>query len=266
MAILLLLIQGIEPLVKKLTDDNGAVREEATRKLIDMGEAVLPLLEPYERTEDPELRARLAEIRRSLTRFRIVTVFEAAEDVLANGLDERRATLAKRLREMLNALSDDLDPTMMTVVSEVLEVSLAERNPFEKENRDAVRQAILAVAEARGTSVGPEAVIICRSAEFDTITNAVVICLGDVKAKAINNSLIIARGKIDVGIDARRCTVFAGGGFACGRQIRNSAVWAPGGASAMVSTRCVWINTPDVQIQREQGTDAKVTREKVTDK
>ncbi len=49
--------------VHRLGDEDVAVREEATRALVEMGEGVLPLLDDARRSADPEVSARAEQIR-----------------------------------------------------------------------------------------------------------------------------------------------------------------------------------------------------------
>lgn len=63
LAILALLAQDPAELVKRLGDDDWAVREAATQALADLGEGVFPELEPAIRSADPEVAARAQWIR-----------------------------------------------------------------------------------------------------------------------------------------------------------------------------------------------------------
>lgn len=95
--------------------------------------------------------------------------------------------------------------------------------------------------------------LVCESAEFDELHDAVVICLGDLKAKKIRKSLVIATGTI-TSEECEDCVVYAGGNFTTGKRMRHNTLLVLGKLEADKADDVVYINPGERKVNESQET------------
>lgn len=98
----------VEALATQLSHDDFGVRDTATKKLIELGKDVVPILDGLALT-DPETKARVAEVKRALGAAQPVAVADPEEEVKRRlrdrqRLDEQRAPKQKLREEQLKEL------------------------------------------------------------------------------------------------------------------------------------------------------------------
>ncbi len=273
--ILLLLVwpqdpKQVDDWVRQLKHDDIAVRDEAAKKLVALGEKVLPLLEKYEKSDDVELRGRVAEVRKRIKPPPEVwdEIFAIAQAALkADPKDGKwRPRLKELLGQYIELLGADATPKSLERANEARVRCFDEKFPVLTDNADKVEESSLIVRAAKGKELDRRAIVLCESAEYEKADESIVVCLGDFKVHEMKRAVVFARGKVSVGRKARDCVIHCDGAFASADEVEDSTILALGGVDVFDdSQENAWINTPDRKIGKVRG-DKEFTNPKLPSK
>ncbi len=237
----------VDELVQLLRSEDAAVRDGAVKKLIELGEKVLPLLEKHETSKDADVRSRVAQVVFKLRPWKVEPVANAAKTALKEGsrVEDWRPAVKAQIEKLLEELGADVADESKRDALKAISKCFEDGMKVVRENADGQKGAIYLVAKARGTEVDRGAILVCESAEFDKVDDSIIICLGDVKiADELNQSIVIATGKVSLGGGAKNAIIVCGGAFAVGDKLRDCTVVAAGGCPiGGDSKECVFVNT-----------------------
>ncbi len=256
---LLILIQDPDPAtvdawVRQLGHEDVAIREEATRKLVALGEKVLPLLEKHETTAAGEIKVRLAAIRRRLTPFKLGLVFDIAEEALKEGakVEEWKPKLKGEVDRLFELLGDHVPAKRRDRIHKAVKEAFWPEAPEVRKGAEKYGRAVVVLDKATGKELEAEVLLICRTCEVEDLKDSVVICLGDVRVREMSDALVIARGNVEATREIDPSVLFAGGAVKCGGEIEDSAILAMRGVEARESNRCAYINGTKRTMEREK--------------
>lgn len=117
LVLFLALQQDIQELIQQLQDDSIEVRDEAARKLMDVGPKALPYLEEAAKTGDDELRSRVAQITAEIKkRGKLREVMRTPSRVT---LDLKDASLRAALEDLAKKTGNEIDATKVPADAKV---------------------------------------------------------------------------------------------------------------------------------------------------
>lgn len=215
-------------------------------------------------TEDPANKdgwpvkdmSKMFEWTTGLVPARADAVFDAAAAWLADaGKDtEHRPKLRAALKKALALYGGDMSPGGAKAGDDAVATALKDGLASGKEIKGGLKGQIALVAAAKGKKVEAGSLVICDSADFDTIEDSLVICSGDVKANKVKGSVILAKGAVTIARDGLSSLVHAGGHVKFGTTLEDCTILAQGGAEAAGKAKNNWfVNTADVKIKSNEA-------------
>lgn len=187
--------------------------------------------------------------------FKADAVFDEAAAWLAAGSKdtECRPKVRGAFKKYVAALGDQ-SPGAVTAMGNAMTNSLKDGLSSAREIKGGVKSAIALVAAAKGKKVEGGSLVICDSADFDSIEDAVIIASGDVKANHVKNAVIFAKGAVTIAKDAGACLIHAGGHVKIGTTLEDATILALGGVEAAGKAKNNWfVNTADVKIKSNEA-------------
>jgi predicted Ser/Thr protein kinase len=181
------------------------------------------------------------------------TVYAAAEKALAadSRLDDWRPELKKALEAYLRLLGENVPAKAGAFARDRLESCFAgpaevHRLPTQG-NTDTGN--VFLVERGKGPAPPRSALIVCRSADYERIDGAVVVCLGDLAVRGrINDSFVWVRGNLLLPTGEPKHSVVFCGGRLIADEGKESSILALAGADLEDgSSQNVYVNTPEVR-------------------
>jgi hypothetical protein len=204
--------EEIDKLIEQLGSDRFEAREEASRKLLALGEASLPALEKARRAADAEVRRRadrLAAVIGRLRQERLVRRLVA--DVNKGGIDQFIDHMVMR-----PGLATEQRWRQAEVLARAITLRASELagRPFPAPRTRS--RSLLQGRDGNGTSMR-DCLCVCQgSIQYVTgLTNVILFINGDMKGCiSVDNCVILCNGSIDRVASARNSVLVATGDFA----------------------------------------------------
>ena len=112
-------------------------------------------------------------------------------------------------------------------------------------NPEKPRSIVIIVPEGKGRKIDRNVLLVCNSAVYEQFDDSVVVCLGDVKVNKLEDTVLFAKGKVEVGRrGAVRSIAYSGGRFTAPKAEENIII-ARRGAALDRSSLNVFVNTSD---------------------
>jgi hypothetical protein len=258
----------VEKLINDLSSEEFAVREAATRKLAELGDAVVPALEKAQKSPDRETSRRAEEILQTLRlRHEERELKKLLAELDKTPLDKLIAHIAKDPNRVTEAEWKALGKLIEAVVAQTNKVSgttikvpvditalKTETNPPAVGDR---KLRFVSSGFSQPYTHFEQSAIICSGDTNKWITgveNSVVIVDGDFEgATGIFNSVIICRGNFKKTAGIYDSLVLCGGDFVSVAGIENSVVQAASFGGCTVTRKTVFINLPEVKATLKEG-------------
>ncbi|HTF57097.1 MAG TPA: hypothetical protein VK661_07675 [Planctomycetota bacterium] len=245
----------VEEWVNQLKSDDIAVREAATKKLVECGEKVLPPLEKHAKSEDGDFRSRVAYIIKRLTLkpWKADEALQAAKAALKEDSkpDAWRTELRKQFQRVLDEIGTDGSADSLKFVGKYFEEAFAERRPVSRQLGAKPEEGTFLVAAAKGSKI-KEALLVCESVEATEIERSVIACAGNVKATKLRKCFVFATGKIEAE-EIEDCVVYCGSALICARKSRKCTILAAGAQEFAETNEVTFINSPKRKVANPRG-------------
>ena len=265
----------IERLIHDLSADEFDVREAATRKLTDLGEAAASAVEKATKSADAETSRRAGVILQEVQKRRDE---RELKELLANldktPLDKLIAHITKNPERVTDAEWKALGKLVEATVSQTnkvagttfkVPVDILALSTDATGRGDIVRNTrFVTAAFTRSIASFGEGAIICsgNAKVITSLRNAIVIVDGDFEgAAAITNSVIICRGSFKYTNLLNTSIVLCGGKFDAARTIDKSVIQAVSFRECTGTRNSVYINLPKVKAMFSEGDRYVTTKE-----
>jgi len=257
----------VDEWMRFLKHEDAAVRDDALKKLVACGEKLLPLLEKYEKGVDAVLRDRAIELRRRLSPFEVDDIFTLAGEAMKadSKPHDWRPKMRDFVRKYVELLGNEAKAKHVKEAVLRMTDAMADGNAVSRANVEAPSSQAVIAEKASGTKAG-YALLVAGAVSFDRIDESVVVCLGDVKVRKLEDTILFAKGKVEIGDKGCvRSIVYCAGGFVAadtegGIILSLGGIEVPGEADGTV-----WVNAPDRSVGRSRG-DREIKVEKLPGK
>jgi hypothetical protein len=165
-----------------------------------------------------------------------------------------RLELGNQMDAFLKVLGEVPDPKVLAHAPKMRVSCLDETRPLVTKNQDEINESAAVIAKAKGKEIERRSVLVCESADYESIKECIVICSGDLKVKKMERAIVFAKGNVSIGRRADGCVIIAGGKITSDDEIEESTLLAEGGVEIKNdSDGNVYVNTPN----RKVGTNKK---------
>lgn len=163
---------------------------------------------------------------------------------------EWRPLLRAEFERLARALGDAASPGAAKALADGIAKALPDSREVLREIKLQAKPVMFVVKEAKGKKLDPGTLLICESADFEVLDDAVVICSGEVKAGKMHRCVVIAKGGVTVTKDAAALLLFSGGVVKIGTTLEDSTLNAPAGIEAAGKAKGNWyVNSTALKIR-----------------
>jgi hypothetical protein len=193
--------------------------------------------------------------------FKVEELYAVAEEALKK--DSRAEDWRPKLRALVHRFAGLIIPDVPKRALPDLQSALPlleGQLPVVREHKEPVQDALIVVENAEGKGTSQRVLIVCRSYTAARVTNAIIVCLGDMQGNEVRDAVVFVQGKVNLSKGFDECAVYAGGAVTCGGDVEDNAIVAPAGVSCGNAKGNVFINTSAWKTELDRGENREVTR------